>query len=95
MSIQIRSDLKSSNRVNVLIEDLDPESIKSTEWPSDLHLVEYVLEGKTHKAGIRAHTMVDIFDFIHDHLKPLGGHVTTIRSGLGIIRPKLWKATKK
>ena len=57
MTLQIRSDLLSSNRINVLIEDLDPDSIVSSEWPSDLHLVEYILDGKTHCTGIRAHTI--------------------------------------
>lgn len=94
MGIQIRSDLLSSNRINVLIEDLDPDNIVSSEWPSDLHLVEYVLDGRTHYTGIRAHTMVDIFDCMHDHLNPLGGHVVAIRSGLGTIKPKLWTAPK-
>ena len=94
MTLQIRSDLLSSNRIRVLIEDLDPDSIKSSEWPSDLHLVEYILDNKTHYTGIKAQTMVDIFDCMHDHLHPLGGHVVAIRSGLGTVTPKLWNEPK-
>ena len=90
MTLEIRSDVLSSNRIRVLIEELDMETLNHAEWPSDLHLVEYELDGTTYAAGVRAHSKVDIFDCYWDHLQPLGGKVVTIRSGLGTIKPKLW-----
>jgi len=90
MTLEIRSDVLSSNRISVLIEELNMETLNHAEWPSDLHFVEYELEGKSHTTGVRAHTMVDIFDCFWDHLQPLGGRVLTIRAGLGTIKPKLW-----
>jgi len=90
MTLQIRSDVLSANRVSVVIENLDMETLNHSEWPSDLHFVEYELNGESHTAGVRAYKKADIFDCYHDHLKPLGGRVLTIRSGLGTIKPKLW-----
>ena len=90
MTLEIRSDVLSSNRIRVLIEELDMETLNHAEWPSDLHLVEYELNGTTYAAGVRAHSKTDIFDCYFDHLHPLGGKVVTIRSGLGTIKPKLW-----
>ena len=62
MTLEIRSDVLSSNRIRVLIEELDMETLNHAEWPSDLHLVEYELDGTTYAAGVRAHSKVDIFD---------------------------------
>ena len=90
MTLEIRSDVLSSNRISVLIEELNLETLNHAEWPSDLHLVEYELDGTTYAAGVRAHSKVDIFDCYWDHLHPLGGKVVTIKSGLGTIKPKLW-----
>ena len=42
------------------IRDLDKQ------LPTDLHLIEYTLDGEFCADGVRAHTMVDIFDFYHD-----------------------------
>ena len=63
------------------IRDLDKQ------LPTDLHLVEYTLDGEFRADGVRAHTMVDIFDFYHD----LGAKVSLIKSGFGTIKPKLFK----
>ena len=82
MTLEIRSDVLSSNRISVLIEELNLETLNHAEWPSDLHLVEYELNGTTYAAGVRAHSKADIFDCYFDHLKPLGGKVIAIRSGL-------------
>ena len=67
------------------IRDLDKQ------LPTDLHLVEYTLDGEFRADGVRAHTMVDIFDFYHD----LGAQVSRISSGFGTIKPKLFKNQEK
>lgn len=79
--------------VIVMMEQTSEQELKDLDkqLPSDIHLVEYTLEGEPQVDGVRAHTMVDIFDFYHD----LGAKVSRIVSGFGQIKPKLFTNTQK
>ena len=79
--------------VIVMMEQTSEEEIRDLDkqLPTDLHLVEYTLDGEFQADGVRAHAMVDIFDFYHD----LGAKVSRISSGYGQIKPKLFTNTQK
>lgn len=74
--------------VIIMMEKTSEEEIRDLDkqLPTDLHLVEYTLDGEFQADGVRAHTMVDIFDFYYDN----GAKITRIKSGFGTIKPKLF-----
>ena len=76
--------------VIVMMEQTSEEELRDLDkqLPSDIHLVEYTLDDEFQADGVRAHSMVDIFDFYHD----LGAKVSRISSGFGSVKPKLWKS---
>ena len=79
--------------VVVLMEKTSEAELRDLDkqLPSDIHLVEYTLDDEFRVDGVRAHTMVDIFDFYHD----LGAKVSRISSGFGSIKPKLFTNQQK
>jgi len=78
--------------VIVMMEQTSEEELRDLDkqLPSDIHLVEYTLDDEFQADGIRAHSMVDIFDFYYD----LGAKVSRISSGFGQIKPQLFKNTE-
>ena len=83
------------SKIQVLLEHIDPTAIDDTEWPTDVHIVTFTQNGKEFHDAVRAYTMVDIFDEYYDKLKGTG-NVTSIKSGYGKIKPKLYgKITDK
>ena len=77
-------------------QDIDPDSLDQKALPTDIHLVEYEVEGKLYVDAIRAYKMVDIFDAYYDRLKLMGsGKITAIKNGYGTVKPKLWNPEKK
>ena len=86
------SELKK-NDVMLVRENTDEETIMldSKELPTDIHLIDYTVEGETKTDAVRAFKMSDVFDAYYD----LGiKSVTAIKTGYGSIRPNLWKAPK-
>jgi hypothetical protein len=86
--------------VITLFEKTTSEEVRALdkELPSDTHLVEYIEDNVLHVDAVRAHTKVEIFDKYWDNLteKAAEGTIQTfsivsIQSGLGSIKPKLWK----
>ena len=75
--------------------DIDPKTLDSSVLPTDIHLVEYEVEGKLYVDAIRAYKMSDIFDGYYDKLTPMGGTLNSITSGYGTIKPNLYNAPKK
>lgn len=75
---------------NTTVHDLDQR-----ELPTDIHLVEYELNGDLYSDAVRAYKMSDIFDIYYDKLKPKGGTIISITSGYGNIKPNMYKVTKK
>ncbi len=83
----------SKSKIQVLLEAIDPKNIDDSEWPSDVHIVEFIKDDTTVYDAVRAYTMVDIFDEYYDNLKGKG-HVVSIKSGYGVIRPNLYGKIK-
>jgi|TARA_B100000035_G_scaffold309668_1_gene316211 hypothetical protein len=76
------------NECQLLLDATSHEELKEleSELPSDVHLVEYHLDGDLMVSGIRGYRMVDIFDALFDH----GAEVVSIIQGYGRIKPKLF-----
>ena len=90
----------SKSDVSILMEKVTEQEVRELdkELPSDVHLIEYVQGQDLILDAVRAYSMVDIFDTYHDWLnaKVLEGEITSfeirsIKSGFGVIKPKLWK----
>ena len=81
---------KELNKIQIHEQEIDPDNFDDRGLPSDIHVVMYVLEGKTLYDAVRSYTKVDIFDTYHDKLKPLKGSVLDIRSGYGNVRPNMY-----
>ena len=85
---------KDKNKIQIHEQEVDPDNFDDKGLPTDIHIVMYVLEGKTLYDAVRAYTKVDIFDTYHDKLKPQNGSVLDIRSGYGTVRPNLYGKIK-
>ena len=85
---------KELNKIQIHDQEIDPDNFDTKGLPTDIHVVMYVLEGKTLYDAVRGYTKVDIFDAYHDKLKPLKGSVLDIRSGYGNVRPNLYGKIK-
>jgi hypothetical protein len=85
---------KELNKIQIHEQEINPDNFDDKGLPSDIHVVMYVLEGKTLYDAVRSYTKVDIFDTYHDKLKPLKGSVLDIRSGYGNVRPNMYGKIK-
>ena len=85
---------KELSKIQIHAQEVDPDNFDDKGLPTDIHIVMYVLEGKTLYDAVRAYTKVDIFDAYHDKLKPQNGSVLDIRSGYGNVRPNLYGKIK-
>ena len=81
---------KELNKIQILDQEINPDTFKHKGLPSDTHVVMYVVEGKTLYDAVRAYTKVDIFDCYHDKVKTHNGSVIDIRSGYGNVRPNMY-----
>ena len=78
------------NKIQILTQEINPDTFDHKGLPSDTHVVMYVVGGKTLYDAVRAYTKVDIFDCYHDKVKTVNGSVLDIRSGYGNIRPNMY-----
>ena len=85
---------KELNKIQIHEQEIDPDNFDSKGLPTDIHVVMYVLGGKTLYDAVRSYTKVDIFDAYHDKLKPQNGSVLDIRSGYGNVRTNLYGKIK-
>ena len=83
--------------VNIFILNTTPEVIKEmdSELPSDTHLIEYTIDGKTSYDAVRGYKMSDIFNVYYDKFKrteheDIRPQIVKITSGYGVIRPNLY-----
>lgn len=91
----------ASRSVLVMYSNTTKETIKEEEktLPSDIHLVEYEINGNLYLDAVRAFKQVDIFDVYYDRLwvyKQDGYDckIVSITSGHGVIKPKLYNPPK-
>ena len=82
------------SKIQIHEQEIDPDNFDDKGLPSDIHIVMYVIGGKTLYDAVRSYTKVDIFDTYHDKLKPLKGSVLDIRSGYGNVRPNMYGKIK-
>ena len=83
------SETLQANSCVLLCEETSENELRDLDkqLPSDTHLV--VTDKGVY--GVRAYKAVDIFDSFHDE-----GHIVSeIRSGFGIIKPKLYNSQKE
>lgn len=75
-------------------EDANEKDIRARqkELPTDLHLVDYEVNGTLRCDAVRAHKKVDVFDAYHDYT---GSTVKDIRTGYGTLRPNMYGVTQK
>lgn len=85
---------KELNKIQILDQEIDPETFDHKGLPSDTHIVMYQIEGKLLYDAVRAYTKVDIFDAYYDKVQPLKGRVVTVRSGYGNVRPNMYGKIK-
>jgi hypothetical protein len=85
---------KELNKIQILTQEINPDTFDHKDLPSDTHVVMYVVNGKTLYDAVRAYTKVDIFDCYHDKMKTVKGSVIDIRSGYGNIRPNMYGKIK-
>ncbi len=78
------------NRIQILDQEINPDTFEHKGLPSDTHVVMYVVDGKTLYDAVRAYTKVDIFDAYHDKVKTHNGSVLAINSGYGNVRPNMY-----
>jgi len=80
--------------VTLITEDTNQTDVRldAKILPTDVHLVEYVEEGKTKFDSVRAIKMSDVFDGYWD----LGvKDITSITTGYGTLRPNLYNVSVK
>ena len=81
-------------KIQVVEQEIVPDTFDDSQLPTDIHIVTYTYEGKELFDVVRAYTMVDIFDAYFDKLVGKG-QVTRIRNGYGRIKPKLYGKIKQ
>ena len=87
----------------IFVTSTTKEHIDSTqhEWPTDVHIVEYIIDGEVFLDAARAYKMVDIFNAFYDKLSRRGRDhgvewkIVSIRCGYGKVKPKLWNYRAK
>jgi hypothetical protein len=90
-------DSEKQARFIIFEQGIDRDSFSDRSKPNDIHLVDYVLNGREYCDAVRSYKMVDIFDGYHDKLKAEndGSRVLRITSGHGDTNPKLYNVKKK
>ena len=89
----IEFTLKEKNKIQIVDQEIVPDSFDDSQLPTDIHIVTYTLGGETKYDVVRAYVKVDIFDAYYDKLKGQG-ELLDIKSGYGKIRPNLYGKIK-
>ena len=91
MAITFTADEKQLLRFKVFDQNIVKANMVDSELPTDIHLVEYEVDGTLYVDMARAYKMVDIFDPYYDKLSAIGGTLISITNGYGKIKPKLFQ----
>ena len=80
-------------KIQVVEQEITPDTFDDTQLPTDVHIVTYSVGGEKYFDAVRAYNKVDIFDAYYDKLKGIGT-IHSIKSGYGRIKPKLYGKIK-
>ena len=78
-----------TTKCKIVEEGITPDSFDDSQLPTDVHIIRYTVGGETYFDAVRSFSKVDIFDAYFDRLKGVG-HITSINSGYGKIKPRLY-----
>ena len=92
--ITFTTEERQAHKCKVFSQNINPKEFDDSELPTDIHLIEYEVEGNLYVDSVRAHKASDIFDPYYDKLTPLGGKILGITSGYGKIRPNMYNPPK-
>ena len=90
MAISFTSEEKRLLKCNIFDQNIDPQNLDEPNLPTDIHLVEYEIDGTLYVDSVRAYKKVDIFDPYYDKLSAIGGKLISITNGYGRVKPKLF-----
>ena len=94
MSISFTEEEQKNLKCTILKNNVVKSELDESALPTDLHLVEYEVDGDLYVDSVRAYKLVDIFDPYYDKLKLVNGTLISITSGYGKVRPNLYNASK-
>lgn len=83
-------DLK---KIQLVEQEIVPDTFDDTTLPTDVHIVTYSVGGEKYFDAVRAYSKVDIFDAYYDKLADIGT-IHSIKSGYGRIKPLLYGKIK-
>ena len=90
MSINFSTGELQSSKINLFQQEVTKEDLNHSELPTDIHLIEYEMNGVLYCDAVRAYKLVDVFDVYYDKLCKVNGRVVSITNGYGNIKPKLF-----
>ena len=88
MTITFTAEENAAAKITVFEQNVDRDNFDDRELPTDIHLVEYEIDGTLYVDSVRAYKTVDIFDFYYDRVSAKGGAIISITNGFGRIKPK-------
>lgn len=80
-------------KIQIVEQEICPDTFDDKQLPTDVHIVVYSVGGETYYDATRAYTKVDIFDAYYDKLQGIGT-LLEIKSGYGHVRPNLYGKIK-
>tara|TARA_B100000073_G_C23340076_1_gene414474 strand:+ start:62 stop:352 length:291 start_codon:yes stop_codon:yes gene_type:complete len=89
MPDQVTFTPKELTKIQLIAQEICPDTFDDKELPTDLHIITYSVGGEKFFDAVRAYTKVDIFDAYYDKLRGIGT-IHSISSGHGRIKPKLY-----
>ena len=90
MALTFTAEEKQLLKFTVFDLNVNPAEMDESSLPTDIHLVEYEVDGTLYVDMARAYKKVDIFDTYYDKLQELNGTLISITNGFGRIKPKLF-----
>ena len=93
MTLTFTTEEKQLLKCSIFDQNIDRQNFNDKGLPTDIHLVEYVIDGTLYVDSVRAYKQIDIFDPYYDKLKELGGELISITSGYGNLRPNMFQGS--
>jgi len=91
MSINFSTGELQRSKINLYAQEVVKENLNQSQLPTDIHLIEYEMNGVLYCDAVRAFKLSDVFDVYYDKLNKMNGKIISITNGYGTISPKLWK----